>query len=100
MKKILLLSIAIISLLSFKTAAQNGEVRGFIYEEASSEPAIYTSVYLKGTTHGAQTNLDGFFSISKVPPGDYFLFVSSIGFDSIQIAISIKSGDLLTQKLY
>ena len=80
--------------------AQTGEVRGFVYEEATAEPAIYTSVHLKGTNYGTQTNLDGFFSISKVSPGEYQLFISSIGYDSIQIPISVKAGSLLTQKIY
>ena len=80
--------------------AQTGEVRGFIYEEETSEPAIYTSVYLKGTTYGTQTNLDGFYSISKIPPGEYQLFVSSIGYDSIQVPVSVQAGALITKKLY
>ena len=32
--------------------AQTGDIRGFVYEQETSEPAIYTSVYLKGTTFG------------------------------------------------
>ena len=78
------------------SVAQTGEIRGFIYEETSTEPSIYTSVYLKGTTFGSQTNLDGFFSISRIPPGNYFLTITSIGFDTISIEINVKSGDLIT----
>ncbi len=80
--------------------SQTGDIRGFVYEAETSEPAIYTSVYLKGTTYGTQTNLDGFFSISKIPPGEYMLFISSIGFDSIQVPVSVKAGALITRKLY
>ena len=100
MKKNYLVFAILLLIFSSKVSAQTGDIRGFIYEEASSEPAIYTSVYLKGTTYGAQTNLDGFFSISKVPPGEYQLFVSSIGYDYIQLTMSVKSGELITQKLY
>lgn len=80
--------------------AQTGEVRGFIYDQATSEPSIYTSVYLKGTTYGAQTNLDGFFSISRIPEGTYTLTVTSIGYDTIFQSIVIKGGDLITKKIY
>ena len=80
--------------------AQTAEIRGFVYEAESTEPSIYTSVYLKGTTYGAQTNLDGFFSISKVPPGSYTLLITSIGFDSIIMPLTLKSGDLLTRKIF
>lgn len=79
---------------------QTGELRGFIYEEATSEPSIYTSVFLKGTNYGAQTNLDGFFTITRIPPGNYTLMVTSIGFDTLTQPLTIKSGDLLTKKFY
>ena len=80
--------------------AQTADIRGFVYESETSEPAIYTSVFLKGTTYGVQTNLDGFFSITKIPPGTYDLMVTSVGFDTINIPVTIKSGDLLTKKFY
>jgi len=80
--------------------AQTGDIRGFVYEEETSEPSIYTSVYLKGTTYGGQTNLDGFFTITHVPPGNYTLKITSIGFDSISQPITIKAGELITKKIY
>ncbi|MBK9525897.1 MAG: carboxypeptidase-like regulatory domain-containing protein [Bacteroidetes bacterium] len=87
-------------LISCSSFAQNAEIRGFIYEAESSEPSIYTSVYLKGTTYGAQTNLDGFYSISKVPPGSYTLMVTSVGYDSITIPIVLKAGDKISKKIF
>ena len=80
--------------------SQTGDLRGFVYEEATSEPSIYTSVYLKGTTFGAQTNLDGFFSISRIPVGTYNLIVTSIGYDTISLQVQVNKGDLITKKLY
>ena len=86
--------------LSGHVLAQTGDIRGFVYEQESTEPSIYTSVYLKGTTLGTQTNLDGFFSITRIPAGNYQLIVTSIGFDTLKVDLSIKSGDLQTKKLY
>lgn len=80
--------------------AQTGDVRGFVYEQESSEPSIYTSVFLKGTNYGAQTSVDGYFSITKIPAGDYTLVVTSIGFDSLLLPISVKGGEIQTKKLY
>ena len=85
---------------SLPVFAQTGEIRGFIYEQETSEPSIYTSVYLKGTTYGAQSNLDGFFSISRIPPGTYLLISTSLGFDTLRQEVVVKSGDLITKKLY
>jgi hypothetical protein len=89
--------ICFFALLSF---AQTGDIRGFVYEKESSEPSPYVSVYLKGTTYGAQTNLDGFFSITRIPPGDYTLMVTAIGYDTIAQPIIIKGGDLISKKFY
>lgn len=99
MRRILFFSLLGI-LFNLSLLAQTAEIRGFVYEAESTEPSIYTSVYLKGTTYGAQTNLDGFFSISKVPPGSYTLMITSIGFDSIIMPLTLKSGDLLTRKIF
>ncbi len=80
--------------------AQNGEIRGFVYEKDNSEPSIYTSVFLSGTTLGGQTNLDGFFNISKIPVGNYTLMVTSVGFDTLKMLVEVKAGDMITKKLY
>jgi len=86
--------------LAFESIAQTGDVRGFVYEEETSEPLPYSSVYLKGTTHAAQTNLDGFFSLTQIPVGEYTLLVTSIGYDTISQPITIKSSDIITKKFF
>ncbi|MFM2136623.1 MAG: hypothetical protein RL021_2023 [Bacteroidota bacterium] len=93
-------SVIICLLLATPALAQTGEIRGFVYEQETSEPAIYTSVYLKGTSLGSQTNLDGFFNISRVPAGDYELMITMVGFDTIRVPITVKSGDFITRKLF
>ena len=80
--------------------AQSGVIRGFVYEAESGEPVIFTNVYLYKTSLGAATDVNGFFSIMKIPPGQYTLMVSYMGFDTLQIPITIKTNDLLTKKLY
>ncbi len=97
MRVLLLLCLAATT---FSSLAQTGDIRGFVYEQATSEPAIYTSVYLKGTTFGSLTNLDGFFSISRVPAGTYELMITSVGYDTVRQTITLKSGEITTRKLY
>ncbi|MGA3014183.1 MAG: TonB-dependent receptor, partial [Bacteroidales bacterium] len=80
--------------------AQTGIIRGFVYETESGEPVIFTNVYLYKTSIGAATDVNGYFSIMKIPPGTYTLMVSNMGFDTLQIPITIKSNDLLTKKLF
>ena len=81
------LTLFVILLCAFNVSAQFGEIRGFVYDKDNSEPLIYTSVFLSGTTYGGQTNLDGFFNILKVSPGKYLLMVTFIGYDTLRTDI-------------
>lgn len=81
--------------------AQNGaSVKGFIYEKSNGEPVPFSSVYLKGTTIGVATDLNGFFSITRIPPGTYTLLVTNLEFDTIKEKLSLKEGDVLNKKYF
>lgn len=80
--------------------AQNGTIRGFIYNEKTGESEIGATAYLKGTTMGAASDVNGFYSITKIPAGNYTLMVTSLGFDTVKIAISIKKDEIINQKVY
>lgn len=90
----------VLSLICLTSSAQTGDIRGFVYEQENSEPSPYVSVYLKGTQMVAQTNLDGFFSISKIPPGNYDIMITSVGFDTISQSISISNGGFVNKKFF
>ncbi|HXB40592.1 MAG TPA: carboxypeptidase-like regulatory domain-containing protein [Bacteroidia bacterium] len=81
--------------------AQNtGNIRGFIYTKDNGEPALFTSVYLKGTTLGASTDLNGFFSITKIPPGTYTLLATYLGCDTAKEEITVTKGQIINKKYY
>ena len=80
--------------------AQNSTIKGFVYEKESGEPIIFTNVFLKKTSIGATTDVNGYFVISQIPPGNYTLMVTYLGYDSISIPISIKAGEVQNKKLY
>ncbi len=80
--------------------AQTGAIRGFVYESESGEPVIFTNVYLYKTTYGAATDVNGYFAITKIPPGTYTLMVTYLGFDTLKMPITLKANDLLSKKLY
>ncbi len=78
-------------------SAQESTIRGFIYEEESGEPAIFSNVYLKGTTYGASTDNNGYFLVSRIPPGTYSLMVTYLGYDTIQIPVQLEADEVFTQ---
>jgi hypothetical protein len=90
-----------ITILCFGLSAfsQTATIKGFIKEAEGSEPVIFTSVYLKGTQYGAVTDVNGYYVISKIPPGSYILMVTNLGYDSINNPITLKSDDIIQENL-
>jgi len=80
--------------------AQTGTIRGFVYDKISGEPIIFTNVILKGTTIGAATDVNGYYSISKITPGTYTLQVTFLGYDTARKEVSIQRDQILTEKLF
>jgi len=78
---------------------QKGTVRGKVLDEKTGEPIIYGNVLLQGTTYGNNTDLDGFFSISGVPVGDYTLEATYIGYDTVTVDVKITDGALLYEQI-
>ncbi|MFN8352082.1 MAG: TonB-dependent receptor [Flavobacteriales bacterium] len=86
--------------LPMSTLAQTGTVRGFVYEQETGEPSIFTPVSVVGSTMGAQTDENGYFSISKLAPGNYTLRIVYLGFDTLTQAVTVKADQITTEKLY
>ena len=86
----------IISILSF--AQNDNSVKGFVYEGAGGEPMMYANVFLKGTTHGSTTDINGYFSITRIPDGNYTLMVTMVGYDTIAEPISLKGNQIINKK--
>jgi hypothetical protein len=81
-------------------SGQNGTIRGFVYEKESGEPVIFTNVYLTRTSYGAVTDVNGYFTISRIPDGNYTLRVSYLGYDTVSEAITIRGSNMLSRKIY
>lgn len=94
------LFLAILIIISSTVFAQQGTVRGFVYLKDTGEPVLFTNVILKGTTIGNATDVNGYFSITKIPPGTYTLMVTSIGYDSLLESVTVKAGEIVSKKLF
>ncbi len=97
---VLLLALIPVVLFHQPARAQTATVRGFIYDKSSGEPIIFTNVYFMKTSIGATTDVNGYFAITKVPPGDYTLMVTFVGYDTLKLPVSLKAGAIETRKLY
>ena len=79
--------------------AQNGTIRGNVYEKETGNPIVYCNVQIEGTKMGATTDLDGFYVISNVPPGEYKLVATYVGFDSISAFVKVRTSSVVYQAL-
>jgi outer membrane receptor protein involved in Fe transport len=78
-------------------SAQNGKVAGLITDkDFDDDPVAFASVQLKGTTLGAQSDMDGNFSI-VAPVGTYTLVVTFVGMQTVEIPnVKIQEGTTTT----
>ena len=85
---------------ALSAVAQDNSVKGFVYEEATGEPMMFTNVYLKGTTYGSTTNENGYFNINRIPDGHYTLMITSVGYDTISDSFNLAKGQVLSRKYF
>jgi len=88
----------IISFLLFGVTilAQTGKISGKVTDSQTGEPLIGANVLVVNTSYGAATDVNGEYAISQVPPGDYDIRASYIGYQNVTIQnVRVVSG--LTQ---
>ncbi|TKJ39927.1 hypothetical protein CEE37_09320 [candidate division LCP-89 bacterium B3_LCP] len=64
-------------------------IRGFVVDATSSETLPAANVVIEGTQRGASTNLDGYFVLSNMYPGTYYLVTSYLGYHPKTTAIEV-----------
>ena len=79
-------------------AQDDNSIKGFVYEKSNGEPVMFANVFLKGTTLGSTTDINGYFSITRIPDGTYTIMVTSIGYDTITEVVSVKGSQILNKK--
>ena len=87
-------------LTSLNIFAQTGTLRGFVYEETSGEPAMFSNIVLKDTKIGGVTDVNGFFNLSKVPVGQYTIVVTYIGYETQEVTVKVNADKITNQKFY
>lgn len=92
MKFLSLLIGLLVSILSAQ--AQNGKIRGTIYETSTGESLVGVTVFITGTTIGTTSDLDGQFTLD-VPPGSYAIRFSYISYQTILLEdVTVKAGEV------
>ena len=72
-------------------------IKGTISDSDNKDPLIGASVLVLETTIGANTDIDGFYTIQNIPEGNYQLKITYIGYEPfISDSIFLESDSYLT----
>lgn len=91
MKRLFVVFLVLFSILS---QAQQGKIRGTIFDDKTGETLVGVTVLVAGTTTGTATDLDGQFTLG-LDPGNYELQISYISYQTLMVKdIQVKAGDV------
>ena len=83
-----------------KLQAQTGSIKGVLTDKNTGETLIGATVMVQGTSLGAVTDLDGAFTIEKVPAGTVSLRITFVGYLTEELkAVAVKQGETTTLQL-
>ena len=107
MYRIIFICLSYLFCIGFLNAQNNSSrttLRGFVFEKNSSEPIMFANVILQGIDNenilkGAATDVNGLYNITSLESGNYKLIVTYIGYDTTELNIFIKEGEVKTKNI-
>lgn len=82
------------------TYSQTAEVRGFVYDKETGEPIIYTNVVVKELMIAKTTDVNGFYTLTRLKPGNYTLLCWNIGYDTAKVKVTLTNDKITSANLY
>ncbi|HAF27989.1 MAG TPA: hypothetical protein DCG75_02980 [Bacteroidales bacterium] len=74
--------------------AQNGIIRGTVFDGVNGESLPGVTIYIESNAKGTITDLDGKFNLS-VAPGTYDVRISFISYETVKIeSVNVKAGEV------
>ncbi len=66
--------------------AQTGSIVGKLTDtDYNNEPLPFANIFLKGTTKGVTSDIDGLYSLEGIEPGTYTVVYSFVGYETVEI---------------
>src|SRR3990172_3692933 len=72
-------------------------VEGSVKDAKTGEPLPSANVVIVGTSLGSATDVNGRYIIRNVPPGNYTLRASYIGYQSVEASLEVREGETSTK---
>lgn len=78
----------------------NNSIIGKVKDSATGEPLPGVNVYLSNTSMGAATDVNGKFLIKNIPPGEYKIVASMVGYSFRSYDLVIDSSQTVEQEFF
>ena len=83
--------------LSFIQGQDDGSVYGFVTDSSSGEALIGANVFINDFNIGMATDVNGYYVLQEIKPGNYEITVSYVGYELLKQNVTIVGG--IAQKL-
>ncbi len=90
---------ALLFLLPLGLSAQNGTIRGNLYDTESGEPIAFGTVRIQGTDRGTNTDIEGFFTLPNLTAGTYELVATYVGYDSTVVSVKLAEEEIAYRRI-
>lgn len=77
-------------------AGQTGKISGKVVDAETGEAIIGANIVIEGTFLGAAADFDGYYFINNIPPGEYRVIASAVGYQKLVIQKVVVKIDLTT----
>lgn len=93
------LSTLLLLILCSASFAQTGTVKGFVYDKSNGEPMPGVTVAIKSLKKGAQTDVNGFFNLPKLPVGEYSISAALVGYETAEMPVTVVEDEIIAIKI-
>jgi len=76
--------------------AQSGRISGDVKDIDTGNILSGANIFLKGTSIGAASDMDGHYFITNVPPGTYELIATYIGYENASTTVRVGANERVT----
>ena len=102
MNKLFSFFITLVAFLASATMlfSQTGTLKGFVLDKETGEPCMFANVSIptEKITLGASTDVNGYFSIPKIPVGTHTITITYLGYTDLTEEFTIaKEGQLVSK---
>lgn len=91
---LMLLPVITLSLPSELIQSELGVIEGCVTDRETGKPLPLVNILVKGSLMGTVTDKDGRYSVDNVPPGNYAILTTMMGYRAVTKNVIVKSGEV------